>query len=159
MGELVGAGGHALALDVTDDASMVAAIDRIIHEQGRIDLDVRPYLPEPELLDLMARAWAWVLPYQFGTHSGWVELGRDLGTWVIAPDCGCYAAQHPDVLTYGNTEAAGLDRDSLRAAVRTAVSRPRPRPAERAGRLAERDLVRAAHEALYERIRTGRDPA
>src|SRR6201996_4451373 len=38
MGELVGAGGHALALDVTDDASMVAAMDRILREQGRIDV-------------------------------------------------------------------------------------------------------------------------
>ena len=38
MGEIVAAGGTALALDVTDDASMVAAVDRIIAETGRLDV-------------------------------------------------------------------------------------------------------------------------
>ena len=132
---------------------------RRLHDQGQIELDVRPYLPEPELLALMTRAWAWVLPYRFGTHSGWVELGRDLGTAIIAPDCGYYAAQNPELLTYRNTETAGLDTESLRSAVHTAVTRARPRPAPRAGRLAERDLVQAQHEALYENSRTERsDP-
>jgi hypothetical protein len=126
---------------------------RRLHEQGQIELDVRPYLPEPDLLALMSRAWAWVLPYQFGTHSGWVELARDLGTAIIAPDCGSYAAQNPEILTYGNTEAGGLDPGSLRSAVRTAVTRARPRPAPRARRLAQRDQVQAEHEALYERVR------
>ena len=127
-----------------------------MRDQGLVDLDIRPYLPEPELISLMARAWAWVLPYRFGTHSGWVELGRDLGTWVIAPDCGFYKAQNPDVLTYHNTEAAGLDEESLRAAVHAAVTQPRPSPVPRIERLAARDLVQATHEALYERVHAGR---
>jgi hypothetical protein len=127
---------------------------RQMHDQGLIELDIRPYLPEPELLGLMARAWAWVLPYRFGTHSGWVELGRDLGTWVIAPDCGFYAAQNPGILTYHNTEATGLDAKSLRSAVHAAVTQPRPRPAAWAERMIERDLARASHEALYEQVRT-----
>jgi GT2 family glycosyltransferase len=133
-------------------------IDRLrhLHDQGLIELDVRPYLPEPELVRLMARAWAWVLPYRFGTHSGWVELGRDLGTWVIAPNCGFYAAQNPDILTYGNSEATGLDEKSLRSAVRAAVTQPRPSPASRAERMIERDLAQATHEALYERVRPAR---
>ena len=38
MAGLEAAGVHAFAMDVTDDASMVAGIDRIIRERGRIDV-------------------------------------------------------------------------------------------------------------------------
>lgn len=37
MSEIVAAGGKALSLDVTDDASMVAAVEKIIADEGRID--------------------------------------------------------------------------------------------------------------------------
>ena len=36
-----------------------------------------------------------MLPYRFGTHSGWLEACYDLGTPVLAPDCGFYAEQRP----------------------------------------------------------------
>ncbi len=38
MAELTTFGIHTIALDVTDDAAMVAAVDRIVQEQGRIDV-------------------------------------------------------------------------------------------------------------------------
>ncbi|MFE5672110.1 oxidoreductase [Agromyces sp. NPDC056523] len=38
MSAIVDAGGHAIAMDVTDDGSVRAAIDRITAEQGRIDV-------------------------------------------------------------------------------------------------------------------------
>ena len=38
MHDLEDAGGHAIAMDVTDDASMQDAVARIISEQGRIDV-------------------------------------------------------------------------------------------------------------------------
>lgn len=38
MQPLAGKGAHVFAMDVTDDASMVAGVDRIITEQGRIDV-------------------------------------------------------------------------------------------------------------------------
>jgi NAD(P)-dependent dehydrogenase (short-subunit alcohol dehydrogenase family) len=38
MGEIEAAGGVALEMDVTDDATMTAAVDRIIREQSRIDV-------------------------------------------------------------------------------------------------------------------------
>ncbi|MBO9521725.1 MAG: SDR family NAD(P)-dependent oxidoreductase [Nocardioidaceae bacterium] len=38
MQELAGKGAHVFAMDVTDDASMVAGIERIVAEQGRIDV-------------------------------------------------------------------------------------------------------------------------
>lgn len=38
MTDIAAAGGTVLAMDITDDAAMVAAVDRIIREQGRIDV-------------------------------------------------------------------------------------------------------------------------
>src|SRR5471032_556559 len=38
MADIKAAGGHILALDVTDDTSMSAAVQQIIKEQGRIDV-------------------------------------------------------------------------------------------------------------------------
>jgi NAD(P)-dependent dehydrogenase (short-subunit alcohol dehydrogenase family) len=38
MGEIEAAGGVALEMDVTDDVTMTAAVDRIIREQSRIDV-------------------------------------------------------------------------------------------------------------------------
>ena len=38
MQDLVQAGGHALAMDVTDEAGVKDAVDRIVREQGRIDV-------------------------------------------------------------------------------------------------------------------------
>ncbi|WP_214355215.1 hypothetical protein [Streptomyces sp. CJ_13] len=89
-----------------------------------------------------------MLPYRFGTHSGWLEACHDLGTAVAAPDCGFYAEQRP-CLTYGHTQQGGLDEESLRKAVRTAYEeRPAPR-ATAQQRTQERDELAAAHRALY----------
>jgi NAD(P)-dependent dehydrogenase (short-subunit alcohol dehydrogenase family) len=38
MGDIRGAGAEILAMDVTDDAAIMAAVDRIIRERGRIDV-------------------------------------------------------------------------------------------------------------------------
>lgn len=38
MSDIEGAGGHTIKLDITDDSSIVATVDQIIKEQGRIDV-------------------------------------------------------------------------------------------------------------------------
>ena len=38
MSDIEGAGGHIIKLDITDDSSIVATVDQIIKEQGRIDV-------------------------------------------------------------------------------------------------------------------------
>lgn len=38
MDELIKAGGHTMAMDVTDDQQMTAGVERILAEQGRIDV-------------------------------------------------------------------------------------------------------------------------
>ena len=91
-----------------------------------------------------------VLPYRFGTHSGWLEACRDLGTTVVAPDCGYFADQGP-ILTY----AMGEDRfDAELAALGPAHRAHRPAAAGGPGRARrrQRDEVAAAHLAVYRRL-------
>ena len=38
MDDLVAAGGHALKLDVTDSVTIAAAVDKVLQDQGRIDV-------------------------------------------------------------------------------------------------------------------------
>lgn len=96
-----------------------------------------------------------VLPQSFGTHSGWLELCRDLGTRVVAPDCGFYAEQWPAVDGYRNSEAGGLDRDSLAAAVAAAVRAGPLAPADPQWRAEQRAAVRREHLRVYREV-TGR---
>ncbi|WP_375483123.1 glycosyltransferase family 2 protein [uncultured Jatrophihabitans sp.] len=117
--------------------------------RGELTLLTREYLPPDELHALVAAAHAVVLPYRWGTHSGWAELARDLGTHVIAPSSGHVASQLAGAAVYGNDETAGLDPAGLRAAVADVVRRPAAVPADRAAREVERDLVRATHDVLY----------
>ncbi|WP_223831213.1 glycosyltransferase family protein [Streptomyces venezuelae] len=119
-----------------------------LHRRGRLTLTVHDYFDDDQLWDYLASLDLSVLPYRFGTHSGWLEACHDLGTAVAAPDCGFYAQQRP-CLTYGHTQQAGLDEGSLREAVRTAFEkRPAPR-ATATDRGRERGELAAAHRALY----------
>src|SRR5204862_6989880 len=102
-----------------------AALARRLHadaDAGRIDLRVHDYFSDEELWCYLAGLDVSVLPYRFGTHSGWLEACRDLGTTVVAPTCGYYADQGP-VLTYVNEEQI-YDPDSLLQALELAVRNP-----------------------------------
>ncbi|GAB3624728.1 hypothetical protein GCM10027418_28130 [Mariniluteicoccus endophyticus] len=138
--EVLEGGGH-------QDASRLTPRLRELAATGAIDLQVHPYFDEDELWAYLSSLDASVLPYRWGTHSGWLEACLDLGTAVVAPTCGYYAQQRP-VLSY-QLDRDGLDQASLEAAVRAVMeadSHPRLEPAER---LAERRDVCAAHEDLY----------
>ena len=74
-----------------------------------------------------------VLPYRFGTHSGWLEACFDLGTAVVAPSCGFYAQQRPCVI-YRHDEAGLEHAASLAGALRSAFAQglgPRAIPSRR----------------------------
>ncbi len=95
-----------------------------------------------------------MLPYRFGTHSGWLEACRDLGTTVVAPTCGFYAEQGP-VLGYAMDEDR-FDADSLVAAVTTAYD-DTAAPRRLGGRAATAACeVAAAHEQLYRSVMEAR---
>jgi hypothetical protein len=115
-----------------------------------IDLRVHDCLSDEELWRYLESLDVSVLPYRFGTHSGWLEACYDLGTTVIAPSCGYFGAQRP-CLAYRHDES-GLDAGSLQAAVLDAYQR-RPRwQARPEDRRRERTGVAAAHRRLYEQL-------
>jgi beta-1,4-mannosyltransferase len=84
-----------------------------------LELAVHDYFSDVELYDYLASLDVAVLPYRFGTHSGWLEACRDLGTAVVAPGCGCYSDQGK-VFVY-DCDENDLDGASLRGAVRRAI--------------------------------------
>lgn len=118
------------------------------HERaGGLRLAVHDFLPDASLWAYLASLDVSVLPYRFGTHSGWLEACRDLGTTVVAPTCGYYADQGP-VLSYGHDDTS-FDAESLRAAVLRA-HRDRPRWGTTVEqRRRQRGEVAATHDAVY----------
>lgn len=119
------------------------------HEQ--VDVRVHPYFCDDEFWDYLASLTVSLLPYRFGSHSGWLEACFDLGTAVIAPSCGYYRQQRPCGVFEFTEDSFGVE--SLRRAVDEAYRRweaglPAPR-ATWAARRAERAEVAAAHRSLY----------
>ncbi|MFJ6940160.1 glycosyltransferase family 1 protein [Streptomyces sp. NPDC101132] len=129
------------------DPEVVAGLHALA-AHDRLDLRVHDYFDDDTLWTYLQSLDLSVLPYTFGTHSGWLEACHDLGTAVAVPDCGYYAQQRP-CHTYRHGRD-GLDEESLEAAVRQAYAH---RPAWRAhppSRAAERQALAIAHRALYE---------
>lgn len=88
---------------------------------GKVELVVHEPLDDASLHRAVATLTACILPYTRGTHSGWLEMCRDLGTTVAVPDVGCYAGQvdHPTAVeTYTAADAA-----SAAAAAQTLLRR------------------------------------
>jgi glycosyltransferase involved in cell wall biosynthesis len=116
-------------------------------DAGELELHVHDFLPDAALWSYLSSLDVSVLPYRFGTHSGWLEACRDLGTTVVAPTCGYFAEQGP-VLDYVHDEST-YDADSLRGAVVEAYeSRPRL-GASIDERRSQRREVAEFHDALY----------
>jgi hypothetical protein len=127
-----------------------------LHGRDALDLALHDYFSDTELYDYLASLDVAILPYRFGTHSGWLEACRDLGTAVVAPSCGCYADQG-QVFTY-RCDEQGLDAASLRDAVRQACAAVAAGEVDRmdaATRRAQREGIAAGHELLYRRLLTG----
>jgi hypothetical protein len=117
-----------------------------------VDLRVHPYFSDGQLWDYLSSLTVSVLPYRFGTHSGWLEACFDLGTAVIAPRCGFYHEQHP-CETFDFTEDH-FDAETLQSAVRSLYRRhckaTQPARATWAQRHTERVSLAAAHQRVYE---------
>lgn len=130
-----------------------AALRTFLLEQsgaGTLELAVHDCYTDHELWDYFESLDVSVLPYRYGTHSGWLEACFDLGTAVVAPDCGFIAEQRP-CATYHH-DLGGVDGDSLRDAVRRVfVDRPRWR-ASVVARALERDGIAAAHADIYRSV-------
>ena len=134
-----------------------AELARLVLEHadaGRLDLRVHDYLSDDDLHAYLGGLDLSVLPYRFGTHSGWLEACRDLGAAVIAPSCGYYADQGP-VLTYEHDEDH-FDAASLVAAVREVHASHAPAPIDVDARRLQRAQVAATHARVYDAVVGGR---
>lgn len=145
--------GGRLRVDVHDTVDLPARLPdlRELAAADAIELTIHPRFDDDELVRYLQTLAVSLLPYRFGTHSGWLEACRDVGTTVIAPSCGHFADQWPAVVTYGNDEQHGLDRASLATAVRVALARPQPDPADPVWRETQLNAVRARHAEIYQR--------
>jgi hypothetical protein len=117
---------------------------------------------EVELLEVCRGGEGWaaelqqlhvaVLPERCGAHSRDLEICRDVGTRVVAPGCGWFTEQWSDVVAYGDDEDGGFDAVSLTAAVAAALTRPEPRPADRAWREEQQAAVQRVHAQVYAQV-------
>ena len=117
-----------------------------------VEIRVHPYFTEEELWEYLTSLTVSVLPYRFGTHSGWLEACFDLGTAVIAPSCGYYHQQRPCGVfdfTENRFDAMSLQRAVYEAYRHWQAGLSAPR-ATWAQRRTERIGIAAAHHRLYE---------
>ncbi|MCV7162998.1 glycosyltransferase [Mycobacterium stomatepiae] len=134
-----------------ETGSALVDYDRYDHVQVR----VHPHFSDAEFWEYLASLAVSVLPYRFGSHSGWLEACFDLGTAVIAPSCGFYDQQQPcGVFEFDENR---FDRETLNRAVTDAyrqwASGTTPR-ATWAQRRAERVKIAATHRTLYRDVLT-----
>lgn len=125
----------------------LAQLLRTTADAGRIDLRIHDYFDDAQLWEYLASLDLSVLPYRFGTHSGWLEACRDLGTAVLAPNCGYYRDQAPVLLYLQDDD--GLDAESLGSAVARAYAERPLFSITVDERRRQRDAVSDAHAALY----------
>lgn len=138
----------AEGLDAMDSSTRLSE-----YREAGIDVRVHPRFTDPELVDYLADVDVAVLPYRFGTHSGWIEACYDAGTTVVAPDSGFFSEQHPGPVFGWPTE--GLDAPGLRRAVALAIESLGLSRGEdvnrRTRRAAQRESVRDRMVELYHR--------
>lgn len=120
-----------------------------------LDASVIGRRDDAALIRHLGRTAVSVLPYGTGTHSGWMELCRDLGARVVAPATGCYADQWPAIERFAILGQA-IHADDVAAAVRRALEAGPPTPADPTWRREQLAGIRAAHEEIYRRLGRGR---
>lgn len=151
-GAVLQVNGHGELLEPDGDFSSPAAAElsaylHAAHDRGDLELHVHDFMSDEELWDYLSSLSVSVLPYRFGTHSGWLEACRDLGTAVVAPTCGFFADQgpvHGYVLDEEQFVARTLDR-----ALRDAYAAGSPDPVTVEERQAQRAQIAEAHRELY----------
>ena len=151
-GALSGGGRLRVLVDEAAQCDLHPDVRRLA-EDGAVELVVH----DGDRLAQLQQLHVAVLPERCGSHSGDLEICRDVGTRVVAPGCGWFPDQWSDVVTYGHDQG-GLDAVSLTAAVSAALARPMPRPADRAWRAEQRVAVQQLHAEVYAQVAADRSP-
>lgn len=118
-----------------------------------VDVRVHPRFDDTQLWRYLTEIDVSILPYRFGTHSGWLEACHDLGARVIAPDCGYFSEQkncHTFGFGIGRFDPASLS-DAIRRSYDTRFDTP---TVSSVARRRERALVARRHDEIYSRART-----
>lgn len=126
-------------------------LDRLRRRPG-VEVVLAPYGTDEEFEAYVRSVDVALLPYRWGTHSGWAEACLDVGTQVIAPDRTCIPAQHPSI--HGADLDAADPRPQLRAALEACWQhRDRPPLTQELRARQRRDLA-AAHAQIYAAVTT-----
>ena len=144
------------------DTAARDTIREIVRRSDRMVLIEHDRLDDVELWNSLARLDACVLPYNHGTHSGWLELCWDLAVPVAVPAVGFYGDQHTDDTVAAFT--ATPDGDALATALTAVLGSPAATRAgsperegeftrRRSARLAQATTTAALHASLYQRLR------
>ena len=89
-----------------------------------------------------------VLPYAFGTHSGWLEACVDVGTGVLAPDIGYYSQQHGHP-AYSRAVDGAVDPVHFSAVLGRLRKEPALTTPATPNRREQRRQIALAHERIY----------
>lgn len=118
---------------------------------GVLDLTLHDLHSDDQLWSYLRSLDLSVLPYAFGTHSGWVEACHDLGTAVLAPRTGLWTEQQ-DCHTFGWPPGGAPDDADIRRAVLDAYDSRTPLQATREERDRQQREVAVAHEQIYRSV-------
>ena len=119
--------------------------------RGLLELNLHAPHTDAELWAYLRSIDLSVVPYAFGTHSGWVEACYDLGTAVLAPRTG-YWTEQQRCHTFGWRPGEGPVRDDVIRAVAEAYAARPVTPASRVERETQRQAVSAAHGQIYRAV-------
>ena len=142
--------GEPLRVHLHEDSRTAHLTHALSRDQAAGFLDVRSHTPmsDDTLHAAVGRCAVVLLPYLRGTHSGWLEMCRDLGVDVAVPDCGMYAAQADD--PRGVEEyVTGDPLDAARALIHLHEQGPLPYTGDRDRQLED---IRQAHREVYREV-------
>ncbi|MDO5513152.1 glycosyltransferase family 1 protein [Corynebacterium sp.] len=142
--------GEMLRVHLHEEARTAHLTHALAREQeaGVLDLKVHRPMSDEALYRAVGQCAVVLLPYQRGTHSGWLEMCRDLGVVVAAPDCGMYAGQADDPRAVASYRT-GDPLDAARAIIDLHEQGPLPFTGDREIQLAQ---IRDAHDAVYRQV-------
>ncbi len=134
------------------DSGAVALRQWLQHRANDSDWQVivHPMFTDAELWSYLGALDLYVLPYRFGTHSGWLEACVDVGTGVLVPDVGCYAEQHQHP-SYPRSTNGSVEATAFAGVLDVVLRDPARGVRDRPDRTAQRRLIAAAHERVYRR--------
>lgn len=120
---------------------------RRLAETAAVDLRLRPYGPDDDFDAYVREIDVSLLPYRWGTHSGWAEACLDVGTKVLAPVGTCIPDQHASIV------GVDLHAEDLAAELRRGLDEVAAQddrlPWSREGRAEQRRAIATAHAELY----------